>query len=76
MELCFRIKDYLRRQTGVTDLDKAMRQQLSPLELWLIEHQDMMEVRGKVCELHLVSQLFSDNKNMLTITFLYVPDTK
>ena len=52
MKLCFVvdiIRDYFRRQTGVTDYDKPMRQQLPPLEFWLIEHQDMMEVRGKVC---------------------------
>ncbi len=42
-----RINDHLRRKSGVTDLDKAMRTELSPLQLCLLESQEMMEVRGK-----------------------------
>lgn len=39
----------MKRTTGVSQLDSAMRANMSPLEVKLLETQDVMEVRGKVC---------------------------
>lgn len=47
---CFsnRVKDYVRRQQSVTNVERSMRAELSVLEQKLLESQDLIEVRGKV----------------------------
>lgn len=47
---CFsnRVKDYVRRQQSVTNVERSMRAELTVLEQKLLESQDLLEVRGKV----------------------------
>lgn len=47
---CFsnRVKDYVRRQQSVTNVERSMRAELTVLEQKLLESQDLIEVRGKV----------------------------
>jgi hypothetical protein len=42
------VKDYCRRQQSVSELTKSIRKELSPLEMKLLESQDLIEIRGKV----------------------------
>lgn len=47
---CFsnRVKDFVRRQQSVTNVERSMRAELTVLEQKLLESQDLIEVRGKV----------------------------
>lgn len=47
---CFsnRVKDYVRRQQSVTNVERSMRAELTVLGQKLLESQDLIEVRGKV----------------------------
>lgn len=43
-----RVKDYVRRQQSITNVERSMRAELSVLEQKLLESQDLIEVRGKL----------------------------
>ncbi|XP_062616803.1 uncharacterized protein LOC134278506 [Saccostrea cucullata] len=45
-----RVKDYVRRQQSVTNVERSMRAELSALEQKLLESQDQIEVRGKAAK--------------------------
>uniref|UniRef100_A0A8W8MKN2 Uncharacterized protein n=1 Tax=Magallana gigas TaxID=29159 RepID=A0A8W8MKN2_MAGGI len=42
------VKDYVRRQQSVTNVERSMRAELTVLEQKLLESQDLLEVRGKL----------------------------
>ena len=46
---CFRLHSYASRSCGVDDFDKSLAGDLTKVEQKLIETQDFMKVRGKVC---------------------------
>lgn len=45
----FRVQTYLRKQTGLSDIDKSVAEDLTEVEKFLLETQEMMMIRGKVC---------------------------
>lgn len=44
----FSLKHYACRKTGLSDADATLVDDMSPLEKYLVDSQELMAVRGKV----------------------------
>jgi len=56
-QTCFRVKNYASRKKKLSDADSTLAEDLSDLEKYLVESQELMSVRGKVHEFTILGEL-------------------
>lgn len=48
MIVCCRVRNFVERRKGLTDIDNSLASDLTEVENYLLRNQELMVIRGKV----------------------------